>query len=144
MVFSNDFSIISTKYVAASYTDKSKSYSQNFQVPPGTYKSIPVYAYSGQAVSGSFNVAGGSGDDVDFYIATATCSETVSFSFNLSNYGPVNGNAGVALKSDGRTVWSNSYYAESQKQVSETGSATISDCDQHDFKMVVTDQKRTG
>lgn len=144
LVFSNDFSIISTKHISMAYTDKGQTHAQNFQVAPGTYESIPVYVYSGQAISGSFNVAGGSGNDVDFYIATNTCSETVSFSFNLSNNSPVNGNADISLKSDGNIIWSNIYYVESQKQVSESGSATIKDCDQHDFKMIVTSQKRIG
>jgi len=144
IVFSNDFSIISTKYVSVSYTDKGQSFTRTFEVPAGAYKSIPVYAYSGQSVDGSFIVSGGSGNDVDFYIATSTCSQTISFTFNLSNYGPVNGNAEVTLQSDGTSIWSNSYFVESQKRISESGSTIMLDCNQHHFKMVVSSQKRTG
>lgn len=144
LVFSNDFSFISTKYVGVSYTDKGQYYSETFQVAPGTYKSIPVYAYSGKSVSGSFNVAGGSGNDVDFFVARESCSQSLSFSFSLANYGPVSGEAQVTLQSDGSSVWSNSYFVESQKQINQRGTATLSDCNQHEYKMMINSQKRVG
>jgi len=142
LVFSNDFSFISTKYVEAKYSDNGKFYTQSFQVPAGANKIIPVYAGSGQVISGDFSVSGGSGNDVDFYIGTVTCSQTVTFSFNLINTGPVDGNSEIILEADGQSVWSNNYFIEKNTQARKDGKVTINDCYQHEYFLTISKIER--
>jgi len=142
LVFSNDFSFISTKYVETKYSDKGKFYTQSFQVPPGTHKIIPVYASSGQVISGDFSVSGGSGNDVDFYIGTVTCSQTVTFSFSLINTGPVDGRTEITLESDGQPIWSNNYFIEKNTQVRKDGRVTINDCYEHEYFVAINKIER--
>ncbi len=144
IVLENDFSFFSSKYVVGSYSDKGKFYLMGFDIPPGNYESIPVYAYASQSISGEFNINGGSGNDVDFSISQERCSQKVFFSFSLGNYGPVSGNAQVKLVADGNTVWTNEYYVETQKQISKKESITISDCNDHVYNMYVESQQRVG
>ena len=142
LVFSNDFSFISTKYVEAKYTDNGKYYTQSFQVPAGSQKIIPVYASSSQVISGDFSVSGGSGNDIDFYIGSVICSQTVTFSFNLINTGPVDGNTEIILEADGQSVWSNSYFIEKNTQSRKDGKVTISDCYQHEYFLTISKIER--
>lgn len=142
LVFSNDFSVFSTKYVETKYKDNGKFYTQSFQVPAGAHKIIPVYAGSGQVISGDFSVSGGSGNDVDFYIGTVTCTQTVTFSFTLINTGPVNGRVEVALEADGHPIWSNNYFIEKNTQVRKDGKVTINDCYQYEYFVAINKIER--
>ncbi len=144
IILENDFSVFSSKYAFGSYSDNGKSYLSSLEIPPGTYKSIPVYAYAGQSINGDYSVNGGSGNDVDFSITQERCSQKVFFSFSLANYGPVSGNAQVKLNADGNSVWNNQYYVETQKQISKKESITIPDCNDHVYNMYVESQQRVG
>ncbi|SMH71333.1 hypothetical protein [Candidatus Nitrosotalea okcheonensis] len=143
IIFSNEFSIISTKSVSFTYVYNGQQNHQSFTIPPGAFKSMPVLIHSGQSITGTFTASGGSGNDVDFNISTMTCTQTVNFSFSLSNTGQANGNADVAFEVDGKPVWSNNYSVDMGKQTSVSGSTSLSDCNPHDYKAVVTNQQRT-
>jgi hypothetical protein len=96
----------------------------------------------GQTLSGSFQVSGGGGNDINFYIQGETCTESISFSFTLVNSGTANGYSTVNLQSDGNQAWSNRYFVQQGQQVTENGAATLSDCNSHTFTVVVTQQQK--
>lgn len=142
LVFGNGFSFISTKYVGLAYTDGGKQYTTQFSIPPGIKQKIKVFADTGQTLSGRYQVEGGSGDDVNFSIIQERCTQVVRFSFTVSNYGQVDGNAQVVLKSDGRQVWSNNYFVEPRKEMDKSEQTSIQDCVKHSFSLEVLQQSR--
>lgn len=138
LTFDNSFSLFSSKQVAVSYTVTGKQYNTGVSLSAGQTKEISTNLDSGQQVSGSFSTSGGSGNDVNFYIVGNTCSEQLSFSFIIVNSGPVSGYATVAYNSDGTQLWTNKYFVPAGQQVPVSGSASLSDCDNHTFASVIT------
>ncbi len=143
LIFDNSFSTFSSKSVALTWTDAAGApHAQTFSIPPGNDYTITTDMKQNQIVSGSFSVAGGSGNDVNFYINAQTCTETVTFSFTLVNSGNANGYATVRLQVDGQAVWTNRYYVPQGQQVPENGSVTLSDCNSHSINVVVSSQEK--
>lgn len=142
LVFDNSFSTFSTKSVAVSYTVSGSDQSRSFSVSPGTYQQISYTLVAGQRIRGTFTIAGGSGNDVNFYITASTCSETVNFTATLVNPGPASGFATVHLNVDGQTQWSNQYLVPNGGQVAVSGSVTLSDCNSHAMNVVVSAQQK--
>jgi hypothetical protein len=142
MVFDNSFSILSSKSVSLSFSTGGSVNQQSFQVPAGQTKSVSVALLHGQLLNGSFQVSGGSGNDIDFYIQGNTCSQTVSFTFTLVNVGNANGLASVGFQSDGSQPWANRYFVAQGQQSAESGSAIIQDCNSHVYSVVVAQQQK--
>jgi hypothetical protein len=142
LTFDNSFSIFSSKSLSVSYSVAGKQYDTGVSLRPGDTKNIFVALDSGGQVSGSFTVSGGSGNDVNFYVVGNTCTEVVSFASTLVNSGPVSGYASVAYQSDGSSIWTNKYFVPAGQQVPISGSASLSDCGNHNFTAVVTAQQK--
>lgn len=142
LVFDNSFSTFSTKSVGVTYNVAGSDQTRSFSVPPGTTQQISYNLATGQRIHGSFTIAGGSGNDINFYITASTCSETVSFSFTLVNPGPASGFATVHFTVDGQTQWSNRYLVPNGGQVPATGSVTLPDCNSHTMNIVVSAQEK--
>lgn len=142
MVFDNSFSILSTKSVELTYLLAGKNQQLKFEVPPGNSRTVNANVEKGNTVSGSFNIAGGSGNDVNFSILSMTCSQTVNFQFTVVNVGNANGFAVVTLLVDGKpSGWSNKYHASKGSQLPESGTFTVDDCEKHNFSLDVTQSK---
>lgn len=139
LVFDNTFSTFSSKSVSVSYAATGyQGGSRSFLVNPGTTQSITFNLKPGDEISGSFSVSGGSGNDVDFYITAETCSQTIDFSFTLVNSGSANGYATVQFQADGQSYWSNKFFVVPGQQLPETGSVVLSDCNSHNYQVIVT------
>lgn len=139
LVFDNTFSTFSSKSVSVSYSATGyQSGSKPFNVNPGNTQGLTFNLNSGDRLSGSFSVSGGSGNDVDFYITAKTCTQTVNFSFTLVNSGSASGYATVQFTFDGQSYWSNQFFVSSGQQITETGSIVLSDCNSHNYEVVVS------
>ncbi len=142
LVFDNSFSTFSSKSVSVAYTVAGATHTQSFAVSPGTSKAISLNLSTDQTLSGTFTIAGGSGNDVDFSITASTCTETVSVSFTLVNPGQADGFATVHITADGQSQWSNRYLVPHGQQVPGNGSVTLTDCNTHTFNVVVSSQEK--
>jgi len=142
LTFDNSFSFISSKNIDVTYTVAGKQNNAGFTVGGSATKTILVGLAPREQVAGNFTVAGGSGNDVDFYIVGDTCTETVPFSFTIVNSGPVGGYASVAYQSDGSAIWTNKYYVAAGQQLPVSGSGSLLDCNNHKFTPVVTSEQK--
>lgn len=138
MTFDNSFSTFSSKSVTLSFGTGGPLNQQSIQVGAGDVQTVQVALSVGQDLNGSFQVSGGSGNDINFEIVGNTCTESVSFSFVLVNSGSANGYSVVSFQSDGNSIWSNRYFVQQGQQTSESGSATLNDCNSHTFNVVVS------
>jgi len=123
-----------------SYTDKGTPYQESFSIPAGEYERISVYAYPGKTINGNFQVSGGSGNDVNFFITTIDCKQNVKFSFTLFNSGHVDGNVIVKLLADNQQFWSNNYIVEVEEKVTKNSSVLIPNCNE-DLEIIISEQK---
>lgn len=137
LVFDNSFSIISTKQVAVNYDAGGSPNSASFSVPAGDYYSLPIPLAPNEQLSGTFEVSGGSGNDVNFYIQANTCSQAVSFSFTLANAGSAGGFANVSLSAGGHAFWTDRFYAPAGQNSPESGQVTIQDCVARSYSIVI-------
>jgi len=142
MTFDNTFSLFSSKTVTLSYSANGPVNQQTFTVGTSQSYVVSVNLAAGHLLNGSFQVSGGSGNDIDFYIVGNTCTESVNFSFVLVNSGSANGYVNVSFQSDGNSIWSNRYYVQMGQQSTENGSAALTDCNTHTFNLVVTQQQK--
>ncbi len=143
LYFDNSFSIISDKSVSVSYATGSTSDSKSFSVSPGAAQYIYFNLDQNARITGTFTVSGGSGNDVNFYITAATCTQTIPFSFTLVNPGQADGFANVHLLVDGNQAnWSNRYFVAHGQQVPESGSVTLNECSMHTLSVVVDSQEK--
>lgn len=138
MTFDNSFSLLSSKSVVLSYSTGGPSNNQSFTVAATQVHSVSAELSQGRLLNGSFQVYGGTGNDINFYIVGNTCNESVAFSFVLVNSGSANGYANVSFQSDGNSLWTNRYYVQTGQQPAENGTATLTDCNSHTFNVVVT------
>ncbi len=83
-----------------------------------------------------------SGNNVNSETAQSLCSQSVPFSFNLANTGAGNGTAIVQLQADGKSVWSNNYFVQSEKTIYKSGEATIDDCNNHSYQLIIASQEK--
>ncbi|HVH15121.1 MAG TPA: hypothetical protein VNA15_05315 [Candidatus Angelobacter sp.] len=128
LVFDNTFSFSSYKFVSAAYSVAGTSYTKSFSIVPGANQTFPYDLSTGQRLVGQFNVTGGSGNDVNFYVTSLTCSQTVFFSFTLVNSGTADGYATVQFQVDGQAFWHNRYFVAQGQHLPESGSVVLSDC----------------
>lgn len=143
LVFDNTFSTFSTKQVSLSYTVAGSSNSKQLTIPAGEISNIQVSMNSGQTLTGTFSISGGSSNDVDFSITQYTCSQSVPFSFVLVNSGSANGYAVVSLHTgNGSQIYSNKYYVQMGQQIQENGTANIADCASHTISSAVSEQQK--
>ena len=142
LVWDNSFSVFTSKSVSVSYTvSASSTKSTSFTVQPGRVEELSFDLGTGDRIYGTFAVSGGS-NDVNFYIISHTCSQTVSFSFTLVNPGNANGFGTARLTEDGHnTDWSNRYYVPQGGQAQGSGTITFPDCSSHILNVVVTQEK---
>jgi hypothetical protein len=140
LVFDNSFSIISSKSVSISYSVAGGAgQTASLSVSPGDVQEESIPTTTGQSVTGTFSVLGGSGNDIDFSIQQYTCTQTVPVSFVLVNSGSANGYATVAITTEnGAQVFQNRFYVTVGQQLPENGQATISDCASHTLTPVVS------
>jgi len=142
LVFDNGFSFVSAKQVSVSYTAAGSSSSKSFSVPAGQAYTLQIPLNDGQSVSGTFTVAGGSGNDIGFSIDQYTCSQTLPFSFVLVNSGSANGYGTVILTTDnGIQAFSNKYFVQQGQQEPISESASIPDCSAHTLTPSVSQVK---
>lgn len=145
MVFDNSFSIISAKQVAVNYSFGGTSESASFSVPAGTTQPCCGMGLSpNERLNGTFQVSGGSGNDINFEIVASTCTQNVTFSFTLVNAGASSGFANVSLRAggsllgvSGASFWSNRYYVPAGQSVPESGQISIPDCRPSSFSVIV-------
>lgn len=142
LVFDNRFSDV-PKSVAVTFSIAGgPSNSQSFTVLGGDSHDITTTLLAGQSITGTFTVAGTSGNNISFQIVANTCTQTISFSFSLVNSGNANGFASVGFQADGLTVWSNKYFVQSGQQVPASASASFSTCVSHSYNIVVLSQQK--
>ncbi len=142
LVFDNGFSVFTSKSVSVTYTVGGTSNTKSFVVNAGNFEKISFTLQTGDRVSGSFSVSGGS-NDVDFYITAQTCTQTVNFSFTLVNSGSANGYATVQFQVDGQVYWHNRYFVAQGQHLPESGSLVLSDCAGHAYNVVVAEVQKT-
>jgi hypothetical protein len=82
------------------------------------------------------------GNNVNSEMANSLCSQSIPFSFNLANTGAGNGTAIVQLQADGNSIWSNNYFVQSGKTIYKSGEATIDDCNNHSYELIIASQEK--
>jgi hypothetical protein len=142
LVFDNTFSFSAYKVVSASYTVAGTSYTKSFTVNPGTNQTFPYDLATGQRLVGQFTVNGGSGNDVNFYIISQTCTQTVNFAFDLVNSGSADGYATVQFQVDGQMFWHNRYFVAQGQHLPEGGSIVLGDCVGHVYDILVSQTEK--
>jgi hypothetical protein len=142
LIFDNSFSTFSSKNVAITYDAAGALTSSSLTVPAGNSQQITVQLKAGQRLSGSFTTSGGSGNDVNFEIVGQTCSESIAFSFDLANTGTASGSTTAAFQADGQQLWSNKDLVAAGQQVPASGTATLPNCADHSFGIVVIQQQK--
>ncbi len=138
LVFDNSFSTFSSKSISLSYTAGGSSDTKSFVVDAGEIERLSFTLEANQRLSGSFTISGGSGNDVNFYMKAETCTQTVNFSFTLVNSGSANGYATIQFQVDGQSYWTNKYFVVQGQQLPQSGSIVLSDCNGHDYRVVVS------
>ena len=145
LVFDNSFSVFASKSVSVHYrvcpdynSCPAITTTQAFVVDAGYSHKLSFTLTTGQRLSGSFSVSGGSGNDVEFYITAETCTQTVNFSFILVNSGSANGYATIQFQVDGQVFWTNRYFVTQGQQLPVSGSAVLSDCSGHVYNVLVS------
>ena len=143
LYFDNSFSVFSSKAISLSYTVGGTNDMKAISIPAGNSYYLSFDLAENVRITGSFTVAGGSGNDVNFYITAATCTETIPFTFSLVNPGQSNGFATVNVLVDGtQTQWSNRYFVPQGQQVAESGSIPLTNCNAHTVTIVVSSQEK--
>ena len=92
---------------------------------------------AGERIRGNFNVTGHPDQGILFYLILPKCTQSISFSFVLANTGQYGRSASVELAADGAPVWSNGYLIESGKLAPDRGTASIDDCWEHSYKLLL-------
>ena len=143
LYFDNSFSVFSSKAISLSYTVGGTNDMKAISIPAGNSYYLSFDLAENVRITGSFTVAGGSGNDVNFYITAATCTETIPFTFSLVNPGQSNGFATVNVLVDGtQTQWSNRYFVPQGQQVAESGSIPLTNCNAQTVTIVVSSQEK--
>ncbi len=135
MIFDNSFSIVSTKQVSVSYNAGGVPGSASLSVPPGTENTVSVALNPNEHLMGTFEVSGGSGNDVNFEIIANTCTQQVTFSFTLANAGNSGGFANVSMGTPAQSFWTDRYYVPAGQNVPVSGQTTIQDCLSRSFSV---------
>ncbi|HEV2139142.1 MAG TPA: hypothetical protein VGR53_09900 [Nitrososphaerales archaeon] len=143
LVFDNRYSD-SPESVAVTYSiGGGPSNSMSFTVLSGESRDVSTTLLAGQSITGSFSVAGTSGNSIAFQIMADTCTQSISFSFSLVNTGNANGFATVGFQADGQTVWSNKYFVQTGQQLPASASTSFSNCASHNYALVILSQEKS-
>jgi uncharacterized protein (UPF0333 family) len=140
--FDNGFSTFSSKTVHITYstTNPVTNYDNTFTLPAGKVNFWYATFGIGQQVTISITVTGGSGNDVDFHLNTATHSRKPTFKTTLVNAGTADGFAEVAFYVDGISAWTNKYFIKKGESQTVSGSCTVNDNLDHTYNFVVVKQ----
>ncbi len=142
LVFDNRF-FDTPESVAVTYSIAGgPSNSMSFTILGGESKDVSTTLLAGQSITGTFTVAGTSGNEIAFQIIGNTCTQSISFSLSLVNTGNANGFANIGFQADGQTVWSNKYFVQMGQQVPASASASFGNCASHTYNIVVLSQQK--
>ncbi len=136
--FNNNIMFTSTKSVALIYSIDGETKVDEFDLPPGARLTRDIDLLPGQSLSGNFTISGGAVNDLSFISLVANYTQSIDFSFKLSNNGLSDGSVTVELRSDGQTAWSNRYHFAAGEYLNENDTVKIPDKETHTFEIVTS------